>query len=99
MGAALSIVLGLLGSAPGAIAGLAALEQSGSERALLSELETYRIFARDHNATGRTAVQVNVAKLSASLSPRLQRLLPPVWSCRTPWQCDLAVALVERELQ
>jgi hypothetical protein len=70
---------------------LLSLPEAREEVVFLRELEVYRHAASKY----RTASQ---AQLIVHAPAHVADLLPPLWSCRTRFECDLSIALIKSEI-
>ena len=74
------------------------LPRANAEAVILQELDAYQGFAARKDKVGMMAARVRVVGESPTLRPAVADLLPPLWSCRTQWQCDTTVALIKSEI-
>lgn len=62
------------------------------------DLDLYRQAKALRNEAVVRQVKVNIVERRSRLTPSDAAVLPPVWSARTSWQLDMAIAQAQKEL-
>ena len=93
-----AIVSGAIQFGLPAIGALLNVESSVADEVLAQELDAYRKyrFAPDQGPASR--LRAALARQVPLVKPAIADMLSPVFSCRTPWQCDMAVALAKSKI-
>ena len=90
---ALQVIPALLGPSMPAIT-----PQSRAGVVTARDLDLYKVAKRIGNKDVVTQLRVNIALRIPQLKPSAAAILPPVWSAKTPWQLDMAIAQAQAEL-
>jgi len=97
--AILTIVGALFSTAPQVEQLAAARQQHEIGAAMRREIALFRRFTLAHDGAARLQSQLAITRLSPSLRPRAQAMIPALTSARTEFELDLAAALIIRELE
>jgi hypothetical protein len=94
------LALGLHFAAP-LLSGLPSLTACAAPRAEIitsQDLDLYRQAKALGNKDVASAARTHIVERTAQIRRSSAALLPPVWSARTRWQIDMAVAQAQRGL-
>lgn len=102
-GAAITVVLAILGAAPPAapqvLHYLAHRQNEAIRQAFDREIALYKQFLVSGDKKDRLQVRLALTKLSWQMDPSARALIPPIFSATRQFDVDLVAALVDKELE